>query len=75
MAQPGYCLIGLLVMLTGPGVKQAYCGGGDSLPRTLVKSSSFFFQLGMACSFTCLFICLFLCVCVFVLTLLGHVEI
>lgn len=28
MAQPGYCLIGLLVMLTGPRVKQAYCRGG-----------------------------------------------
>ena len=41
MTQPGYCLIGLLVMLIGPRVKQAYCGGGGLIPHLLEKSSSF----------------------------------
>lgn len=61
MAQPGYCLIGLLVMLTGPRVKQAYCRGGDFFPQAPGKSGSFIQKLRMAYSFVCLFIHLFVC--------------
>ena len=58
MAQPGYCIIGLLVMLKGSRVKQAYCGGGGLTPHPLVKPGSFVCMLGVICSL-CLFIVLF----------------
>lgn len=70
MAQPGYCLIGLLVMLTGPRVRQAHsrCGGLISPPFSEVLL--WFLHLKARND---LILCLFVHFFVFVfLTLLGQ---